>query len=60
MTKRALDNTPKHSLGRAQPGEIGLELMAERGLAEGFGHVTGGLEKGFQLLPGDQDLPQGF
>jgi hypothetical protein len=60
LTKRLLDNTPKHSLGQAQPGESGLEFMAERGLADGFGHIAGCLEKGFELLPGNEDLPQRF
>ena len=59
-TKRLLDNTPKHSLGQTQPQRIGFQFMAERGLAGGFGHITGGLEKGFDLGAGNEDLPQGF
>ena len=58
--KMLTDVSPKHSLGPTQPQRIGFEFMAGRGLGDGFGHIAGCLEKGFQLLPGNEDLPQRF
>src|ERR1035441_4771547 len=58
--KRLLDNTPMHSIGQTPPQRIGLKAMPRCRLADGLGHVTGGLQKGFELLPGNQDFPQGF
>ena len=54
------DVSPKHSLGRTQAQRIALKFMADCGLAGGFGHLAGGLEKGFDLGAGNDDLPQRF